>query len=606
MIGCTVALAGNPNVGKSSVFNALTGLHQHTGNWSGKTVSLAEGSFSSGKRVWRAVDLPGTYSLETHSEEERVAREFLSCGQAEVVVVICDATNLRRSLHLVLQCLAVTGNVIVCVNLMDEAKRQGITLDLEALGHALNVPIMGCSAHQKRSLRPLLDLLESYPLLSLAPRPALSPEAIAREAERLAALTVSYRDSQQERKLSKSDQFLTGTLPGLFVFLAGLTLTLWVTILGANVISDLLSTALRPVTAWLNSLLAAAPVWLRGVLLDGLWRVAGWVVSVMLPPMAVFFPLFTLLEDAGVLPRIAYALDTPFHRCGACGKQALTACMSLGCNAAGVVGCRIVDSPRERLLAMLTASLMPCSGRFPIITALTVMFFTPSGWLGSAVTALSLTGLFLLSVGFTFLSTKLLDSSLLRGTPGAFTLELPPYRRPQIGQVLLRSLLDRTVFVLGRAVTAAAPAGVLIWALANLSLGDQSLLGHLSGLLDPFGRIMGMDGVTLLAFILGLPANEIVLPLVLMGYLSAGTLPDLAAPEMFHAVLVANGWTWQTALCAAVFTLAHWPCATTILSIYRETGDRKWTAVGVALPTMVGVLSCVLLHTILTALTALF
>ena len=382
---------------------------------------------------------------------------------------------------------------------------------------------------------------------------------------------------------------------------------LWLTVVGANTPSQWLATGLFWVQDRLTDLFRAlnAPAWLHGALVQGVYRVLAWVVSVMLPPMAIFFPLFTLLEDVGYLPRIAYNLDRPFQRCHACGKQALTMCMGFGCNAAGVVGCRIIDSPRERLLAVLTNSLVPCNGRFPtLITLITLFFVGMVGGGSTLLAALLLTGLIVLGVLATLFVTRLLAVTLLKGTPSSFTLELPPYRPPQIGRVILRSVLDRTLFVLGRAAAVAAPAGLLIWLLANITVGGDSLLQHASGFLDPAGRLLGMDGAILLAFILGFPANEIVLPLILMTYMAQCTLTDATSLPQLYAILTANGWTWQTAACTVLFSLFHWPCSTTLLTIRKETGSWRWTGLAALLPTALGAGLCLLLNGIASLFTA--
>ena len=311
----------------------------------------------------------------------------------------------------------------------------------------------------------------------------------------------------------------------------------------------------------------------------------------MLPPMAIFFPLFTLLEDVGYLPRIAYNLDKPFHCCNACGKQALTLCMGFGCNAAGVVGCRIIDSPRERMLAILTNSFVPCNGRFPLlITMLTLFFCGSSG--ASLLQAILLTLVIALSVMMTLAATKLLSATVLKGHPTAFALELPPYRMPQIGSVLVRSMLDRTLFVLGRAAAVAAPAGMVLWLMGNIPAGSGSLLTFCATLLQPVGAWLGLDGVILLAFLLGLPANEIVLPIALMAYLCQGSLTQIGELSQVRAVLLANGWGWQRAVCMLLFTLFHWPCSTTLLTIRKETGSWRWTVLAFLLPTGCGILLC--------------
>ena len=682
-----IALAGNPNVGKSTVFNALTGLNQHTGNWPGKTVTNAQGRCTAGGRSYVMVDIPGAYSLMAHSAEEEVARNFICFGEPDAVVVVCDATCLERNLNLVLQTLEISRRVVVCVNLMDEAERKGIKLDLELLSGRLGVPVVGTTARRKKSLRLLTDCLER---VCSAPEPGepfsvrypdaiedavalLEPLVEEKSAGRLNSRWLSLRLLDQDDSLIREinaclgedflrdealqsalgeamallrergvenadqlkdmtvaalihsaeaiccgavtcersqyaetdrrlDRLLTGRLTGYPVMLALLALIFWLTISGANYPSQLLADGLFRVQDRLTELFEYlnAPDWLHGVLVLGAYRVLAWVVSVMLPPMAVFFPLFTLLEDAGYLPRVAYNLDKPFKRCRACGKQALTMCMGFGCNAAGVVGCRIIDSPRERLLAILTNNFVPCNGRFPTLIALLTMFFvgTTGGGLSPVLSAVLLTAAIVLGVGITFAVTKLLSETLLRGVPSSFTLELPPYRKPQIGKVLVRSVFDRTLFVLGRAAAVAAPAGLVIWLMANITAGGVSILAHCAAFLDPFARLMGLDGVILLAFILGFPANEIVIPIIIMAYTAQGSILELDSLAQMKQLFVQNGWTWVTAVSVMLFSLNHWPCSTTLLTIKKETGSLKWTALAAAIPTGVGVALCILFNAV--------
>lgn len=683
-----IALAGNPNVGKSTVFNALTGLNQHTGNWPGKTVASAQGYCETEKHSCVMVDIPGAYSLMAHSAEEEVARNFLCFGAPDAIVVVCDATCLERNLNLVLQTLEISSRVVVCVNLMDEAERKSIKLNLPLLSERLGVPVVGTTARSKKSLRRLTDAIDKVcsgdaPSAPFAVRypdtvedaiAILQPiveekcggrlssrwlslklldrdESLIREierclgadflrdkelqaaitraearlrgsgiesADRLKDLTVSAlvhsaeaicrgavgREGAQYSDFDRRlDKVLTSKFTGYPVMLALLALVFWLTISGANYPSELLSKGLFWVQDRLTELFLYlhAPEWLHGVLVLGAYRVLAWVVSVMLPPMAIFFPLFTLLEDSGYLPRVAYNLDKPFKRCCACGKQALCMCMGFGCNAAGIVGCRIIDSPRERLLAILTNNFVPCNGRFPALIAILTMFFA-GGALSSLLSAIGLTAVIVLGVGITFAVTKLLSKTLLKGLPSSFTLELPPYRRPQIGKVIVRSVLDRTLFVLGRAAAVAAPAGVIIWLMANVSIGGVSLLDHCAAFLDPFARLMGLDGVILLAFILGFPANEIVIPIIIMAYTAQGSLAELDSLAQMKSLFVQNGWTWTTAVSMILFSLCHWPCSTTLLTIKKETGSLKWTAAAAAIPTAVGVALCMLF----TAVAGLF
>lgn len=370
----------------------------------------------------------------------------------------------------------------------------------------------------------------------------------------------------------------------------------WITIVGANYPSQLLSNGLFYLGDKLEALLGSLncnPT-VTDMAVNGIYRVLAWVVSVMLPPMAIFFPLFTLLEDLGYLPRAAFNLDKHFRRANACGKQALTMCMGFGCNAAGVTGCRIIDSPRERLIAILTNNFVPCNGRFPSLITIITMFFTASvtGIGKSFSSAIILLGVIVLGVAATLLASWLLSITVLKGVPSSFTLELPPYRRPQIGKVIIRSIFDRTIFVLGRACLVAAPAGLLIWILANASVGDITILSKLAGFLEVPGKFLGMDGTILLAFILGFPANEIVVPIIMMSYMSAGMLTEAESPEILKALLVDNGWTWVTAICTMIFILFHFPCSTTCLTIKKETGSLKWTAAAILLPTAFGIVIC--------------
>lgn len=667
-----IALAGNPNVGKSTIFNALTGMNQHTGNWPGKTVAKAEGSYQFHDEDYQLVDLPGTYSLFAHSMEEEIARDFICFKNASCVIVVCDATCLERNLNLVLQTIEITSNVVVCVNLLDEAKKKHILVDLEKLSKILGVSVVGTSARSGKGLKELQqavekcctskqqgsiiyysdviekcianlekhivsfdscntrwialqflseqhnerlihylhhlpnqtqlkntqkkmkELLVNQGYTSLKYKDELV-SSIVKKAQMIVKQCVQIGNSNIHERDRKIDKLLTSKRTGIPIMLLLLCIIFWITIFGANIPSSLLSD-------WLFSLEEQMALWLSQVgvsslmidlFIHGMYRVLAWVVSVMLPPMAIFFPLFTLLEDLGYLPRVAFNLDHYFKKACTCGKQALTLCMGFGCNAAGVIGCRIIDSSRERLIAILTNNFVPCNGRFPTIILLSSLFFigTGGGLKASILSAFMLTCVVILGILLTFLSSYILSKTVLKGKPSSFTLELPPYRKPQIIKVIIRSIFDRTLKVLYRAIIIAAPAGCIIWILANVYIQDVSILQHCANFLDPAGHLLGMDGVILMAFILGFPANEIVVPIMIMIYMATGSLMELDNASLYH-LLINNGWTWITALCTIIFTLLHWPCSTTCLSIYKETGSMKWTLLAFVLPTIFGILLC--------------
>ncbi len=679
-----IALAGNPNVGKSTLFNTLTGMNQHTGNWAGKTVELARGESKRGDTTFYWVDLPGCYSLLAHSEEEETARDFICFEHPDAVVVVCDATCLERNMNLVLQVLETTHNVVLCVNLLDEARKKKIKVDLLLLSKRLGIPVAGTAARNGEGLEKLFESIETldseklrktelleYPkpleeaiqkLEKMAEkeigdkakprwvcvrlleenesfaasmkkywgksvsetqevketlksvwkelkeqgyekeeiRDAIA-ETFVKASEKICKDAVIYEDRQYDKKDRKLDWLFTSKKTGFPIMFFMLLLIFWITISGANIPSSLLSEGFFWLEERLVELAVAVhiPKTIYDPVIFGIYRVLAWVISVMLPPMAIFFPLFTILENFGYLPRVAFNLDRCFQRCCACGKQALTMCMGFGCNAVGVTGCRIIDSPRERMIAIVTNSFVPCNGRFPTILTMITIFLAgnAAGMFSGFFSAFLLASVILFGVGMTLLVSKLLSKTILKGMPSSFTLELPPYRMPQIGKVIVRSIFDRTLFVLGRAVAVAAPAGLLIWFMANITVADKTLLRYGADFFDPFARLLGLDGTIFIAFLLGMPANEIVVPVMLMAYLAQGNLINITDATVMRQLLTQQGWTWITAVSTILFSLMHWPCATTCLTIKKETKSLKWMIISMAVPTVMGIIVCFLFAT---------
>ena len=669
-----VALAGNPNVGKSTVFNALTGLNQHTGNWPGKTVAKAEGYYEFKDSTIKIVDLPGTYSLLSNSEEEEIARDYICFNDPDIVVVVADATSLERNLNLFIQISEITKKAILCVNLTDEAEKNNIKIDLDLLSKELNSTIVSSSARNGVGIEELKEAIFKEITLQNSKKNAINYDSpiekaieeieiildealeVPKRKKRWIALRIlegntsilkslynkyniqekyinmiskikdelnkNYKDELVEDIIIKSiikeaerignkvvkggeeytdfqrkiDKILVSKSTGIPIMIMTLLVVLWITITLANYPSEMLANMFAHGEIYIRDFFSGLnlPSWISGILIDGIYVTLAWVISVMLPPMAIFFPMFTLLEDLGYLPRIAFNLDKCFKKCCACGKQALTMCMGLGCNAAGIIGCRIINSPRERIIAILTNAFMPCNGRFPMLISIAAIFIggISVGIKESFISALTVTVVIILGVLMTLLVSKILSKTILKGMPSNFILELPPYRKPQVGKVIVRSIFDRTLYVLGRAIAIAAPAGAVIWIFSNIMIGDASILTICADYLSPLANAIGVDGYILMAFILGLPANEIVMPIIIMSYLRATTMLELDNLYELKELLVANGWTILTAINVMILCLMHYPCGTTLWTIKKETKSFKWTALSFLIPTVAGIVIC--------------
>ena len=546
------------------------------------------------------------------SEEEKIARDYISSGNADLTVVIVDATCLERNLNLVYQIMNLTNQVIVCVNLLDEAKKKGITINLDKLSNFLGIPVVGSIARKKKTLNNLLFTISKVCDKSLTFEPKKITNTgddkkflknVFKSASKISAEVCIINNENYNQRDRKIDKILTSKKYGIPIMILFFCLIFWITIIGANYPSEMLSNLFANIEPHIIRFLnfIHTPPLLLSLLIDGVYKTVTWIVSVMLPPMAIFFPLFTLLEDLGYLPRIAFNLDKCFKKCCSSGKQALTMCMGFGCNAAGVIGCRIISSPRERIISIITNSFVPCNGRFPFLIIIATIFFSGAlqsgkGLKSSLISTFIVFLVICMGIIFTFIVSYILSKTILKGKPECTVLELPPYRKPQVGKILAHSLVDRTLFVLGRALAVAVPAGIIIWVLSNIHIADTSMLTYIANFFDPFAKLMGLDGYIFTAFLLGLPANEIVLPIILMCYTQSGSLVNMENIQSIFEILSSNGWTIVTAINVMIFSLLHFPCGTTLLTIKKETKSWKWAVISFILPTIIGITLCMIIN----------
>ncbi len=627
--------------------------------------------------LYQIIDLPGTYSIMSDSEEEEIARDYICFEGNDCTVIVVDATRLERNLNLVKQISEMTDKIVLCVNLLDEAAKKGIKIKLDILEDELGIPVVGVIARKKKTLKELTKIIEKVCKNEIKIEPKFTHyeenvenaieklqkeiekqvdnkrtrwisikllegnkkivnkikekfnikisetniiiakqelknlkedfttsivSAIMKESEEICKKVIILKNSNYNERDRKIDKILTSKIFGIPIMLLFLGIIFWLTITGANYPSEILSNFFTAIENKLINLCMEwnVPEWVSGVFIAGMFRTATWVISVMLPPMAIFFPLFVLLEDLGYLPRIAFNLDNVFKKVGTTGKQALTMCMGFGCNAVGVIGCRIINSTREKIIAMITNCFVPCNGRFPILITISAIFIGSlvSSKYSSIISTLVVLAVILIGIIITLIISKLLSKTLLKGESTSFVLELPPYRKPQLLKVITRSIFDKTIFVLGRALSVAAPAGIVIWLMSNVFIADTNLLTYVANFLDPLGKIMGLDGYILTAFLLGLPANEIVLPLILMSYLANGELINIENIESIGEILISNGWTMLTAINVMIFSLLHFPCSTTLITIKKETGSLKWTFLAFLIPLICGMIICMLTNAI--------
>lgn len=650
-----ILLVGNPNVGKSSIFNILTHSHEHTGNWTGKTVKLARKNIIN--TSYTLIDLPGIYSLSSLSDEEIVAKDTLLFEQYEKIIYVMDSSNIEKNLHLLLQILEINKNIILCLNMVDELDIKGIKINDKKLSEILGIKVIRCSTSKNIGIKELIESLNeesksSYNyvydyniekgisdifeyLTHQFKSRFIALKLLEKDITLVDSIKTKYKldiidkdiqnylmhvnseeisdsvssllnniskkiynevvDTSKEKEIGTIDKIFSKkiyALPIMFIIMFGI---FFITIVLANYPSELLSLIFNKFEICLVNLsnILKIPSYIYEPIIYGIYRVVSFIVSVMFPPLVIFFFLFTYAEESGILPRLAFNFDKVFKCSGCHGKQALTICSGFGCNACAIVGSRIIDSKRDKLIAILTNSFIPCNGRFPMIIALITMFFTNSN--NKLQVSLYLTLFVILAILVSLLTSFILSKTILKGYNGFFILELPDYKKVKFKKVLKNSLIYKSLSILKKAVLVSIPCGIIIYLMTNTTIGNLSLFKIASNFLEPFGKLLGLDGVILLSFFLALPANEIVLPIIIMGYLGSKNVPMISNYLTIKEVLINNSWTYMTALSTILFSIMHFPCGTTLATIKSEVGT-KWMIYSFFIPLITGILFLFILN----------
>ena len=650
-----ILLVGNPNVGKSSIFNILTHSHEHTGNWTGKTVKLARKNIINTN--YTLIDLPGIYSLSSLSDEEIVAKDTLLFEQYEKIIYVMDSSNIEKNLHLLLQILEINKNIILCLNMVDELDIKGIKINDKKLSEILDIKVIRCSASKNIGIKELIESLDeesksSYNyiydyniekgisdifeyLTNQFKSRFIALKLLEKDITLVDSIKTKYKidiidkdiqnylmhvnseeisdsvsnllnniskniynevvEISKEKEIGTIDKIFSKkiyALPIMFIIMFGI---FFITIVLANYPSELLSLIFNKFEICLVNLsnILKIPSYIYEPIIYGIYRVVSFIVSVMFPPLVIFFFLFTYAEESGILPRLAFNFDKVFKCSGCHGKQALTICSGFGCNACAIVGSRIIDSKRDKLIAILTNSFIPCNGRFPMIIALITMFFTNSN--NKLQISLYLTLFVILAILISLLTSFILSKTILKGYNGFFILELPDYKKVKFKKVLKNSLIYKSLSILKKAVLVSIPCGIIIYLMTNTTIGNLSLFKIASNFLEPFGKLLGLDGVILLSFFLALPANEIVLPIIIMGYLGSKNVPMISNYLTIKEVLINNSWTYMTALSTILFSIMHFPCGTTLATIKSEVGT-KWMIYSFFIPLITGILFLFILN----------